>query len=308
MKEKEIISKTLYDLYNDLGLPVDLIHQDSGFTIHNLIDIPFELPYQSPVFRPNYFSFVFVKSGSGQYTIDGNTFEILPGSIYFTNPSNYRTFRWNTIEEIYLITFDETFLKENLHHDIFNEFSFLLTETIQPKKMEVEAFAEMERLYLQIHKEYHENSIYKYRIIGNLFIVILLKIKEHFWTDYDPIYEGNRSSQIVKTFKQNVENHYRDLVHHKTERIFRVNDYAELQSLHPNYLSNVIKTKTGKTIMTWLSEKTIAEAKSLLQNSEMSIKEIAFLLGFTESAHFSNYFKKNTQTTPANYKKEHKKA
>lgn len=308
MKEKEIISKTLYDLYNDLGLPVDLIHQDSGFTIHNLIDIPFELPYQSPVFRPNYFSFVFVKSGSGQYTIDGNTFEILPGSIYFTNPSNYRTFRWNTIEEIYLITFDETFLKENLHHDIFNEFSFLLTETIQPKKMEVEAFAEMERLYLQIHKEYHENSIYKYRIIGNLFIVILLKIKEHFWTDYDPIYEGNRSSQIVKTFKQNVENHYRDLVRHKTERIFRVNDYAELQSLHPNYLSNVIKTKTGKTIMTWLSEKTIAEAKSLLQNSEMSIKEIAFLLGFTESPHFSNYFKKNTQTTPANYKKEHKKA
>lgn len=308
MKEKEIISKTLYDLYNDLGLPVDLIHQDSGFTIHNLIDIPFELPYQSPVFRPNYFSFVFVKSGSGQYTIDGNTFEILPGSIYFTNPSNYRTFRWNTIEEIYLITFDETFLKENLHHDIFNEFSFLLTETIQPKKMEVEAFAEMERLYLQIHKEYHENSIYKYRIIGNLFIVILLKIKEHFWKDYDPIYEGNRSSQIVKTFKQNVENHYRDLVHHKAERIFRVNDYAELQSLHPNYLSNVIKTKTGKTIMTWLSEKTIAEAKSLLQNSEMSIKEIAFLLGFTESAHFSNYFKKNTQTTPANYKKEHKKA
>lgn len=308
MKEKEIISKTLYDLYNDLGLPVDLIHQDSGFTIHNLIDIPFELPYQSPVFRPNYFSFVFVKSGSGQYTIDGNTFEILPGSIYFTNPSNYRTFRWNTIEEIYLITFDETFLKENLHHDIFNEFSFLLTETIQPKKMEVEAFAEMERLYLQIHKEYHENSIYKYRIIGNLFIVILLKIKEHFWKDYDPIYEGNRSSQIVKTFKQNVENHYRDLVHYKTERIFRVNDYAELQSLHPNYLSNVIKTKTGKTIMTWLSEKTIAEAKSLLQNSEMSIKEIAFLLGFTESAHFSNYFKKNTKTTPANYKKEYKKA
>jgi AraC-like DNA-binding protein len=267
MKEKEIISKTLYDLYSDLGLPVDLIHQDSGFTIHNLKDIPFKLPYQSPVFRPNYFSFVFVKNGSGQYTID-----------------------------------------ENLHHDIFNEFSFLLTETIQPKKMEVEAFAEMERLYLQIHKEYHENSIYKYRIIGNLFIVILLKIKEHFWTDYDPIYEGNRSSQIVKTFKQNIENHFRDLVNHKTERIFRVNDFAELQSLHPNYLSNVIKAKTGKTIMTWLSEKTIAEAKSLLQNSQMSIKEIAFLLGFTESAHFSNYFKKNTQTTPANYKKEHKKA
>ncbi len=36
------------------------------------------------------------------------------------------------------------------------------------------------------------------KIIGNLFVVILLKIKAYFWEDYNPIYEGNRSSQIVK--------------------------------------------------------------------------------------------------------------
>jgi AraC family transcriptional regulator, transcriptional activator of pobA len=33
-----------------------------------------------------------------------------------------------------------------------------------------------------------------------------LKIKEYFFQDYNPNYEGNRSSQIVKTFKRSPEN------------------------------------------------------------------------------------------------------
>ena len=84
-------------------------------------------------------------------------------------------------------------------------------------------------------------------------IFYLLKIKEHFWHDYNPIYEGNRSSQIVKSFKKSLEDHYRDLVSGKGEMVFRVQDYAAAQSLHPNYLSNVIKTKTGKSISTWIA-------------------------------------------------------
>jgi AraC-like DNA-binding protein len=84
-----------------------------------------------------------------------------------------------------------------------------------------------------------------------------------------------------------------------------VQDYADEQNLHPNYLSNVIKSKTGKPIGTWIAEKTIAEAKSLLQNSSTSIKEIAFILGFSESSHFSNYFKKYTDTSPVLYRKQH---
>ena len=133
---------------------------------------------------------------------------------------------------------------------------------------------------------------------------MLLKVKEYFWHDYNPIYEGNRSSQIVKSFKKSLEDYYRDLVSGKAEIMFRVQDYAAAQNLHPNYLSNVVKTKTGKSISAWIADKTIAEAKSLLQNSTSSIKEIAFLLGFPEANHFSNYFKKHVGVTPVAYRKE----
>lgn len=299
-----VFYKNLYDTYYKLGLPVEGIDPASDFTINNLKDLHPELPFKSHSYRPNYFSFLFVKDANGRYTTDDLSFESEPGTIYFTNPGHQKSFEWTRMEEVYLITFTEQYLKENVHHEIFAEFPFLLAETVHPKVLEPARFVEFEQLYLQIYKEYKQDSVLKKKVIAGLFVVLLLKIKEYFWLDYNPISEGNRSSQIVKTFKKSLEAHYRDLVNGKADKVFRAHDYAALQSLHPSYLNNVIKSKTGKSITTWISEKTIAEAKSLLQQSTLSIKEIAYLLGFAESTHFSNYFKKYTDRSPADYRKQ----
>jgi AraC family transcriptional regulator, transcriptional activator of pobA len=294
--------KSLYDTYNAMNLPVGSIEKAGSFTINNLKDLHAELPFKSVGFRPEYFSFLFVKNAKGRYTTDDITFTTEPGTIYFTNPGHFKSFEWFAIEDVTIITFTESFLKENVHREIFKEFPFLLAETVQPKVLSPDAFAEFEVLYQQIFKESKGESAYKQKIIGNLFVILLLKIKENFWNDYNPIYEGNRSSQIVKTFRKNLEAHYRQLVQGKVDKVNRVQEYASLQGLHPNYLSNVIKSKTGKAVSIWITEKTITEAKSLLQNTSTPIKEIASLLGFTEATHFSNYFKKNTNTTPAAYR------
>lgn len=84
--------KTLYDLYHHLDVGKNVLHDADNFTILNLNEVGFDLPYQSEPFRPNYFSFLFVKEGKGAYTIDEQSFEVEAQSIYFTNPSNFRTF------------------------------------------------------------------------------------------------------------------------------------------------------------------------------------------------------------------------
>jgi AraC family transcriptional activator of pobA len=275
------------------------------FTIHNLVDTDFNLPYYSKPFRPNYFSFLFVKNGVGEYSIDDQTFKVNPGAIYFTNPSNYRTFGWTSIEEVYLITFDETFLKKYLRDTVFDDFPFLLTETVSPKDASPAFFEKVEEVYQLMYREYNSGGTDKYKIIGNLLSVLLFYIKAYFWEQYDPIYEGNRKSQIVRTFKQTLEKHYRELSAGKVEVVYRVHDYASIQNLHPSYLSNVIKSKTGKSIASWIADKTITAAKSMLLNTSIPIKEITYRLGFSEPAHFSNHFKKHAGISPSQYRESH---
>ncbi|MCF0069454.1 AraC family transcriptional regulator [Dyadobacter sp. CY261] len=301
--ERNLIVRDLSELYETMGLPVDPVDASSGLTVHYLQQTFTQFPFTSVPFRPNYFSFLFIREAFGKYTIDDQTFEVRPGTVYFTNPGNYRIFEWYDIKDTCLITFNEAFLKENVHEDVYRDFSFLLTETVEPSVLTDEQFQVVKRLYEQIHNEHRGDSPYKNRIIGSLMVVLLLKIKEYFFQNYNPIYEGNRSSQIVKAFKRNLEQHFRDLINGKVETHLRVQDYADMQSLHVNYLSSVISSKTGKSVSTWIADKTIAEAKVMLQNPALSIKEIAIKLGFLEAPHFSNYFKKNTSQSPAEYRK-----
>ena len=300
-----VVLNKVKDLYDHLGVVIDDLDEKAEFSIYNLGDFQIKLPYVSPLFRTDFFSFVFVKNSRGTSFSDQYTFKIEPGTIYFNNPGYIKHVELNDIKDLYLATVSESFLKENVHADIFEEFPFLLAENITPKVLNKEQFSEFEQLYQQVIKEYTSDSPYRNKLIGYLFVVILLKIKEYFWNDYDPIREGSRSSLIVKNFKAILEKHYRNLSKGIADRVFRINEYADALNLHPNYLNTVIKAKTGKPVGTWITEKTIAEAKSLLRNSDISIKEIAHRLGFVESPHFSNYFKKHTAVSPVLYRREH---
>ncbi len=91
------------------------IEEDASFTINNLLDIHKDILYKSPIFRTNYYSFIFVKNGKGNYTTDEQTFEYEERTIYFTNPRHLKEFEFYELEEAYLITLSEAFLKENVH-------------------------------------------------------------------------------------------------------------------------------------------------------------------------------------------------
>lgn len=95
-----------------------------------------------------------------------------------------------------------------------------------------------------------------------------------------------------------------DLVaeHGATER--NVTFYAERLLLTPNHLSAVIRQQSGQTVMQWLNERTLLQAKVLLKHSELSSSDIAFRLGFTEATLFSRFFRRETGMTPREYREQ----
>ena len=299
-----IVHHKISDLYKTLGLPFE---QEIDFTVMSIPDIHPQIPFKSPKLRADYFSFILTKEGSGTYYLDDNKFPYSSQTFYFTNPGHLKSYELKEAKEALIITLTEKFLRENVHLEIFSEFPFLLAEIVPPKKLSENEFEEFEILYKQIVNEFEKNSTYKNKILGNLFTVLLLKIKEKFWVNYNPIEEGSRNSQIVQSFKQLLESEFRKVIENEqNDGKLQAQYLAEQLHLHPNYLNSVIKSKTGKTVNDWISNQTMIVSKDFLLNTSYSSKEIAYKLGFSEPTHFSRFFKKNTLLSPGAFRKSNK--
>lgn len=299
-----IVHHSISDLYKTLGLSFE---QEIDFTVMSIPDIHPHIPFKSPKLRADYFSFILTKEGFGTYYLDDNKFPYSSHTFYFTNPGHLKSYELKEAKEALIITLTEKFLREHVHLEIFSEFPFLLAEIVPPIKLSTNEFEEFEVLYKQIVNEFKKNSSYKDKIIGSLFTILLLKIKEQFWVNYNPIEEGTRNSQIVKSFKQLLESEFRKVMDNAHNEIKIQAQYlAEQLNLHPNYLNSVIKSKTGKTINDWISNQTLIVAKDFLLNTSYSSKEIAYKLGFSEPTHFSRFFKKHTLFSPGKFRKSNK--
>ena len=81
-----------------------------------------------------------------------------------------------------------------------------------------------------------------------------------------------------------------------------VSFYARMQHITPRYFSAIIKEKTGESALQWIVRMVITEAKQLLEESDLSIKEIADQLNFPTQSFFGKYFKQYVGVSPKEYR------
>lgn len=82
-------------------------------------------------------------------------------------------------------------------------------------------------------------------------------------------------------------------------------EVADYVCLSEEYFSKLFKKSFGYSFKEFVINEKMKVAKSLLVNSELPISLIASKLGFVNFSHFSNTFKKNTNLTPQEYRKQH---
>ena len=104
----------------------------------------------------------------------------------------------------------------------------------------------------------------------------------------------NDQIDIIRKFNVLVDTHFR------TKR--KVTDYADLLFKSPKTLSNLFAKYNQKSPQQIILERLVLEAKRLMQFTDKQNQEIAFELGFNDSAHFSSFFKKMTGVTPTVYR------
>jgi AraC-like DNA-binding protein len=108
----------------------------------------------------------------------------------------------------------------------------------------------------------------------------------------------NAASRITQVFLELLERQFPIESTDNPLRIKTPQDFAQNLAVHVNHLNRSVKEITGKPTSTQISERVIAEAKSLLLHTNWTISDIAYALGFEYPTYFNNFFKKMTGTNP----------
>ncbi|MED4014614.1 AraC family transcriptional regulator [Sutcliffiella cohnii] len=86
-----------------------------------------------------------------------------------------------------------------------------------------------------------------------------------------------------------------------------IEEMAESLHVHPNHLMRAFKKEKGVKLSHYRNQKRVKEAKELLIYSQLSMTDIAIMVGFKTSQYFSKIFKNEEGMSPKEFKKLHAK-
>jgi AraC family transcriptional activator of pobA len=239
-------------------------------------------------------------SGNAIYESQSIQIPISGYSIIFSNP----------MARVAFTTIDPQFVGK---YAVFNsEFlrgtSWLSLATIpifQEREIYIKSLSEIQYnalmlLFDQIEMEHKSLYPYREQLIRNRVFDIIHYVQKLDQTLYENTAVAEES--LEGRFLKSLENAF-----------FTINKESMLVSKTPSYyagllnttvdnLNKAIKTFTGKTTQAIIHERIVEEANVLLRHSNLSVKEIAWCLHFQESAHFQNFYKRQTGNTPIDYR------
>lgn len=114
--------------------------------------------------------------------------------------------------------------------------------------------------------------------------------KPHLISDHDE----EIMIKVIQTIEENIDNND-----------FSVEDLGSLTGLNRTTFYYKIKSLTGYSPVEFIRDIRIKRAAQLITNSQLLIKEIAYMTGFSDIKYFTKTFKKKYGMTPIEYRKQH---
>ena len=107
-----------------------------------------------------------------------------------------------------------------------------------------------------------------------------------------------REMRPILEAKRYMQQHYQEAL--------RLETVSNVVGFNATYFSALFKKETGQNFMDYLTELRISKAKTLLCRDDLSVQDVAELVGYRELKYFSRLFKKITGVSPSDYKKLYK--
>jgi len=241
--------------------------------------------------RDDCYSFLLIETGRGVMDVDFITVELPEMHIYYLVPGqihhNIKTFDSNT----WFLSVTPSLVAKG-YREVFD--GNLLLQ--QPLKLDATAFQQFQQLVNLLNDQSGGDigaPFYK-QMVQSMLDSFLGMYAKLYRRDDPPGKRTSRLYHITQQFKKLlIEN-----IKHEKRPAF----YARQLHISETYLSEAVKEITGYTATYWLMNESMVEAKRLLIYSPLSVKEIAYDLGYVDHAYFSKLFKKITNTSPTDFR------
>lgn len=237
----------------------------------------------------DFFIIMLFEKAQGTHTIDFRDYEIEDRQIHVLFPGQVH--RWDIGPETigYQLMMDRVFFERFAPY-----FRFSVTNYINHPVIPLtdDGFKRLRYEFEAIRDELHTGSSLIDLISARAAVIAatVSKEAENLFADFK-VYQSNPR---LARFSMLIERHF------KAEKL--VTFYASELNLSANYLNILCKRNLGVPATQLIQQRVLLEAKRLLQSTDLSIKEIAFELGFVDHAYFSNFFKNQTSVTPSEFR------
>jgi AraC-like DNA-binding protein len=248
--------------------------------------------------KVSFYAFIFIIKGCGKHSIDFKDYEYSKGTILAIRKDQMHKFYLNEEREGFLLCFKEEFLNSYLNEiEVASAIQMFNELLVSPKTQLLENdFSSIFQLIKGIEKEAkHIDDIYSYKLIRSLLHILItliyrLKSKEH-----NVIKQSKYLKEFIK-FQSILEEDY-----YKTKKVY---DYANKLGFSTKKLNTVVKFIANKPAKEFIDDTVIIKVKRLLLQYDLSIKEIAFKVGFKDPTNLHKYFKKHNNSTPEEFRKK----
>ncbi|ALR74846.1 helix-turn-helix transcriptional regulator [[Enterobacter] lignolyticus] len=111
------------------------------------------------------------------------------------------------------------------------------------------------------------------------------------------IQTASRSQALFEAIRDHIDTHYADALSRES--------VAQAFYISPNYLSHLFNKSGALGFNEYLNYVRLEKAKALLKGYDMKVKEVAHVCGFPDSNYFCRLFRKNTDRSPSEYRRQY---
>ncbi len=288
-----------YKEINDFlkSIPSDFETKNPNFFCLRLKENEGSISNYKPPFRKDFYFIALVSNaGKTKITYDNTNVTKLNSFLVFQSLGLLYSFYRDNSANGYLIYFKKeclSFFKPDFEKE-FPFFNILHTNFFKLNEAKFQEFAPH---FEEVFSSYENTNDTQHKVAAIKFLALLYQLKE-FTTAFKQWEEGFTTPQqiLLHKFIQLVNNFY---IEKRT-----IEDYAALLNVTPNHLSQSVKSASDKNALSYINDRLLSEAKSLIQFTDFDMAEIAYQLNFSDPANFGKLLKKHTGQTPIEYRKQ----